>query len=195
MSAPRVLIIDNYDSFAGNLYQYVGELGGEPILRRNDAITTGEAESLDISHLLISPGPRRPEHAGVSMELIRVFAGRVPVLGICLGHQAIGAVFGARVVAAKMLVHGKTSAVTHSGVGVLAGIPSPITAGRYHSLALERATLPADLEVTATTADGEIMAIRHRGHPVPVEGLQFHPESILTEHGHAILRNFLGGVR
>jgi len=189
---PRVLLVDNYDSFVWNLYQYLGELGAEPVVRRHDAVTVEEAEAMAPTHLVVSPGPKTPEHAGVSVDLIRAFAGCVPILGICLGHQAIGAAFGARLVRAKRLVHGKSSEVHHSGHGVLRGLPSPLFAARYHSLALERASLPDELEVTAWTADGEVMGVRHRRvGPAPVEGLQFHPESILTEHGHAILRRFL----
>ncbi len=192
--APRVLVIDNYDSFVGSLYQYLGELGAEPILVRNDAITVREARELSMTHLLISPGPRRPEHAGVSLSMIRAFAGEIPVLGVCLGHQAIGQAFGGTVVPARKLVHGKTSPIRHRGVGVFAGLPSPLTAMRYHSLSLEIESLPEVFEVTADTEDGEIMAIRHRWFDVPLTGLQFHPESILTEHGHDLIRNFLRGT-
>ena len=193
MTPPRVLLLDNYDSFVGNLYQYLGELGAEPILRRNDAVTVGEARAMAPTHFVVSPGPGVPEDAGVSIPLIRAFAGEVPILGVCLGHHAIGAAFGARVVRAKRLVHGKSSPVHHSGTGVLEGLPSPFTAGRYHSLALARESLPEEFEVTAWLEDGEVMAIRHGGYPdVPVEGVQFHPESVLTDHGHALLRTFLG---
>jgi anthranilate synthase/aminodeoxychorismate synthase-like glutamine amidotransferase len=188
----RVLIIDNYDSFVGNLYQYLGELGATPFLRRHDAITATEAETLEFSHLLISPGPKTPREAGVSVALIQAFAGRVPILGVCLGHQAIGHAFGGKVVRAGRLVHGKTSEIHHDRTGLFAGLPTPIRATRYHSLALERMSLPESIEVTAEAEDGEIMAIRHRGHPeVPVAGVQFHPESILTEFGHDLLQNFL----
>ena len=192
MSGARVLLVDNYDSFVGNLYQYVGELGAEPIVRRNDEVTEAEAKSLGITHLVVSPGPKTPDRAGRSLALVRAFAGSVPVLGVCLGHQAIGVAFGARLVRAKRLVHGKTSPIRHTGAGVLRGIPPGFNATRYHSLALERESLPYDLELTAWTDDGEIMGIRHRGFPdVPVEGIQFHPESILTEFGHDLIRTFL----
>ena len=191
----RVLLIDNYDSFVGSLYQYLGMLGADPIVVRNDAITLAGARAGGFTHLVLSPGPGRPEHAGISIELIRAFAGEIPVLGVCLGHQAIGSAFGAEVVAAKTLVHGKTSPVLHQGVGVFDGLPSPLTATRYHSLALDRETLPEVLEVTAETGDGEIMAVRHRGLPAPLTGVQFHPESIKTEHGLELIRNFLRGDR
>ncbi len=190
----RVLVIDNYDSFVGSLYQYLGALGAEPIVARNDAVTVAGARALAITHLVISPGPKRPEHAGVSIDLIRAFAGEVPILGVCLGHQAIGQAFGGTVTAAKTLVHGKTSPVIHVGTGVFEGVPSPLIATRYHSLALERTTLPAVFEVTAETADGEVMAIHHRELEVPLNGLQFHPESVLTGHGHTLIRNFLRGA-
>jgi len=190
----RVLVIDNYDSFVGSLYQYLGMLGADPIVRRNDAISTAEARGGGFTHLVLSPGPRRPEHAGVAIELIRAFAGEVPILGVCLGHQAIGQAFGARVVAARTLVHGKTCPVLHRGTGLFAGLASPLTATRYHSLALDRETLPGVFEVTAETDDGEIMAIRHREIGVPVVGLQFHPESVKTEHGLDLIRNFLRGA-
>jgi anthranilate synthase component 2 len=189
----RVLVIDNYDSFVGNLYQYLGEAGAEPILVRNDAIGVGEAVALAPTHLVVSPGPKRPEDAGVSVALIRELAGTVPILGVCLGHQAIGTAFGASVVRARELVHGKTSEILSTRAGVLRGLPARFRATRYHSLAIESASLPAVLEVTATTEDGEIMAVRHRGFDaVPVEGVQFHPESVLSEFGHDIIRNFLG---
>jgi len=192
----RVLIVDNYDSFVGNLYQYVGELGGDPVLRRNDEITVEGAADLEISHLLVSPGPKTPAEAGVSVDLIRAFAGRVPILGVCLGHQAIGAAFGGTVVPALTLRHGKTSPIHHDGSGPLRGIPTPFTATRYHSLALDRESLPACLAITAWTEDGEIMGIRHRDHAdAPVTGVQFHPESVLSEHGHQLLSNFLSGPR
>jgi len=195
MSAPRVLLVDNYDSFVGNIYQYLGELGADTVLRRNDAVTVQEAQELGLSHLIISPGPKTPREAGISAALIREMAGRVPIFGVCLGHQAIGHAFGARVVRARSLVHGKTSAIHHTGVGVLKGLPSPFTATRYHSLALDRASLPPELEVTAWTEDGEVMGIRHRSFSRrPVEGVQFHPEAFLTEHGHDLLGNFLAGA-
>jgi anthranilate synthase/aminodeoxychorismate synthase-like glutamine amidotransferase len=191
----RVLVIDNYDSFVGSLYQYLGLLGADPVVIRNDAITPAESRSRGFTHLVLSPGPGRPEHAGVSIGLIHAFAGEIPILGVCLGHQAIGQAFGAQVVAAKTLVHGKTSPVMHRGTGIFAGLPSPLVATRYHSLALDRATLPDLLEVTAETGDGEIMAVRHRRPGPPIDGVQFHPESILTEHGLELIRNFLQGGR
>jgi anthranilate synthase component 2 len=185
-----VLLVDNYDSFVWNLYQYLGELGAQPLVRRHDAVTVEEARRMELTHLLVSPGPRTPAEAGVSVGMIREFGGAIPVLGICLGHQAVGAAFGARLVRARRLVHGKSSEIHHTGRGVLRGLPSPLFAARYHSLALERESLPEVLEVTAWTDDGEVMGVRHR-ELGSVEGLQFHPESILTEHGHAILGNFL----
>jgi anthranilate synthase component 2 len=184
-----LLMIDNYDSFTFNLVQYLGELGEEVLTVRNDAITLDEIERLAPARIVISPGPCAPAQAGVSVPLLERFAGRVPMLGVCLGHQAIGEAFGGRIVRARELMHGKTSPITHDGRGVFQGLPSPYTVIRYHSLAIERASLPDCLEVTAQTADGEIMGVRHREHAV--EGVQFHPESILTEHGHALLRNFL----
>ncbi len=187
---PRVLVIDSYDSFVYNLVQYIGELGAEPVVRRNDAISVDEALALTPDGVLLSPGPGRPESAGIICEAITAFAGAgVPVLGVCLGHQAIGHVYGAEVVRAPDLMHGKTSPVEHDGAGVFAGVPSPLTATRYHSLVLDPATIPAVLEVTARTLDGVVMGVRHR--EVDVEGVQFHPESILTGHGHDLLRNFL----
>ena len=185
----RVLVIDNYDSFVYNLVQYLGELGAEPIVHRNDAITVDDALASEPDAVLLSPGPGRPEDAGVLVELITAFAGWRPILGVCLGCQAIGYAFGGRVVRAPELMHGKTSFVHHGGAGVLAGLPDPFEATRYHSLVVERAGLPAELEVTAETADGTIMAMRHR--TAAVEGVQFHPESILTVGGHDVLRNFL----
>ena len=190
----RVLIVDNYDSFVGNLYQYVGELGGNPFLLRNDEFTVESAADLDFSHLIVSPGPKTPDQAGVSVALIRAFAGRVPILGVCLGHQAIGVAFGGGVVAAKTIRHGKTSSIFHDGSGPLRGIPDPFNATRYHSLSLARESLPPDLVVTAWTEDGEVMGIRHRGYAyAPVTGVQFHPESVLSEHGHTLLSNLLAG--
>jgi len=182
-------MVDNYDSFTYNLVQYLGELGREVKVVRNDELSVDEIEALEPECVVLSPGPCTPNEAGVSLELIRRLAGRVPILGVCLGHQAIGQAFGGRVVHARTLMHGKTSAIHHTGAGVFRGLPSPYTATRYHSLAIERESCPADLEVTAWTEDGEIMGVRHRS--LPVEGVQFHPESILTEHGHALLRNFL----
>jgi anthranilate synthase component 2 len=184
-----LLMIDNYDSFTYNLVQYLGELGEEVRVIRNDEMTVDGIEDLAPARIVISPGPCTPNEAGVSLDVIRRFAGRLPLLGVCLGHQAIGQAFGGKVVHAKTLMHGKVSRIHHSGKGVFAGLPSPYDATRYHSLAIERASCPADLEVTAWTDDGEIMGVRHRA--VEVEGVQFHPESILTEHGHALLRNFL----
>ena len=184
-----LLLIDNYDSFTWNLAQYLGELGAEVNVYRNDAVTVGEIKAWQPTHLVISPGPCTPNEAGISVAAIREFAGRIPILGVCLGHQAIGQAFGGRIVRAQRVMHGKLSAVTHDGRGVFTGLPSPLTATRYHSLAIERATLPACLEVSATSEDGEIMGVRHR--ELAVEGVQFHPEAILTEHGHALLANFL----
>lgn len=182
-----LLLIDNYDSFTYNLAQYFGELGEEVCVIRNDQITLSEIETLRPRRICISPGPCTPNEAGISIPLIRHFAGQVPLLGVCLGHQAIGAAFGGRVVHAKNLMHGKTDIVTHIGKGVFAGLPQGYTVTRYHSLALT--DLPECLEITAWSADGEIMGVRHKS--LPIEGVQFHPESILTEHGHALLQNFL----
>jgi anthranilate synthase component 2 len=186
-----LLMIDNYDSFTYNLVQYFGELGEDVRVVRNDEITLEEIAAIGPERIVISPGPCSPNEAGISVPVIRELAGRVPILGVCLGHQAIGAAFGGRVVHAKTLMHGKTSPVHHEGKGVFRGLPDPLVATRYHSLAIERESLPAVLEVTARTDDGEIMGVRHR--ELPVEGVQFHPESILTQHGHALLRNFLAG--
>jgi len=182
-------MIDNYDSFTYNLVQYLGELGEDVRVARNDELTVDEVEGLHPERVVLSPGPCTPNEAGISLELIRRLAGRVPILGVCLGHQAIGQAFGGRVVHAKTLMHGKTSLIHHTGAGVFQGLPAPYTATRYHSLAIERESCPPELEVTAWTDDGEIMGVRHR--TLAVEGVQFHPESILTEHGHALLRNFL----
>ncbi|MEO5693506.1 MAG: aminodeoxychorismate/anthranilate synthase component II [Usitatibacter sp.] len=184
-----LLMIDNYDSFTYNLVQYFGELGEEVKVVRNDEMSVDAIERLGAERIVISPGPCSPNEAGVSLELIKRLAGRVPILGVCLGHQAIGQAFGGKVVHAKTLMHGKVSKIHHEGKGVFAGLPTPYDATRYHSLAIERATCPADLEITAWTEDGEIMGVRHK--TLPVEGVQFHPESILTEHGHALLRNFV----
>ena len=188
-----LLMIDNYDSFTYNLVQYLGELGEEVKVVRNDEMGVDEVERLAPQRIVVSPGPCTPNEAGVSLELIRRFAGRVPILGVCLGHQAIGQAFGGKVVHAKTLMHGKVSQIHHRGTGVFRGLPTPYEATRYHSLAIERASCPAELEVTAWTEDGEIMGVRHRS--LPVEGVQFHPESILTQHGHALLRNFLEDKR
>ena len=182
-------MIDNYDSFTYNLVQYLGELGEDVKVVRNDELTVDAIEGLGAERIVISPGPCTPNQAGVSLDLIGRFAGRVPILGVCLGHQAIGQAFGGKIVHAKTLMHGKVSRIHHAGKGVFAGLPTPYDATRYHSLAIERASCPAELEVTAWTEDGEIMGVRHRS--LPVEGVQFHPESILTEHGHALLRNFI----
>jgi anthranilate synthase component 2 len=184
-----LLMIDNYDSFTYNLVQYFGELGQDVKVIRNDEMTLEDIEKLAPGRIVLSPGPCTPNEAGISLDLIRRFAGRLPILGVCLGHQAIGQAFGGRVVHAKTLMHGKVSRIHHAGTGVFRGLPTPYDATRYHSLAIERASCPAELEVTAWTEDGEIMGVRHRS--LPVEGVQFHPESILTEHGHALLRNFL----
>ena len=184
-----ILMIDNYDSFTYNLVQYMGELGAQVRVVLNDEMTVAAIAALKPEKIVISPGPCSPNEAGVSLEVIRSFAGKLPILGVCLGHQAIGQAFGGKVVHARQLMHGKTSPVTHIESGVFAGLPTPFTATRYHSLALERDTLPAELEVTAWTDDGEIMGLKHR--TLAIEGVQFHPESILTEHGHRMLRNFL----
>ena len=188
----RVLVIDNYDSFVYNLVQYLGELGAEPIVHRHDAITTDEAAALEPDAVLISPGPGRPEDAGMSTSIIRWAAGRIPVLGVCLGHQCIGAAWGGNVIRAPEVMHGKTSRIHHEGAGVFAGLPSPFEATRYHSLLVERSSLPEEFEVTASTEDGLVMGLRHRD--LDVEGVQFHPESILTASGHDLLANFLARV-
>lgn len=193
MSA-RVLVIDSYDSFVFNLVQYLGELGAEPIVHRNDALTVDEAVALVPDAVLLSPGPGRPEDAGIICDAVGAFAATgTPVLGVCLGHQAIGHVYGATVVGAATLMHGKTSEIEHGGAGVFDGLPNPLTATRYHSLTLQPDTLPDVLEVTATANDGTVMGVRHR--ELPVEGVQFHPESILTGAGHDLLRNFLARAR
>ena len=189
---PRVLVIDNYDSFVYNLVQYLGELGAEPLVHRNDAITIDEAHALRPDAVLLSPGPGRPEDAGILCSAIEAFAGVVPVFGVCLGHQAIGHVFGGKVMSAPELVHGKTSEIEHRDIGVFKGLDNPLVATRYHSLIVEEDSLPDSLEVTARTSDGIIMGLRHRTHDV--EGVQFHPESILTTAGHQMLRNFLSRV-
>jgi anthranilate synthase/aminodeoxychorismate synthase-like glutamine amidotransferase len=186
-----LLMIDNYDSFTYNLVQYLGELGCEVKVLRNDECTVDGAAALRPSHVVISPGPCTPSEAGISLALIGRLAGKVPLLGVCLGHQSIGQAFGGKVVRARQVMHGKVSQVRHDGRGVFAGLPSPFTATRYHSLVVERASLPAELEITAESEDGEIMGLRHRS--LAVEGVQFHPEAMLTEHGHAMLRNFLEG--
>ncbi|HQN14128.1 MAG TPA: aminodeoxychorismate/anthranilate synthase component II [Quisquiliibacterium sp.] len=185
----RLLMIDNYDSFTYNLVQYFGELGEQVVTVRNDELSLEDIERMGPARIVVSPGPCTPNEAGISVPLLKHFAGKLPILGVCLGHQAIGAAFGGNVVRAREVMHGKTSPIEHTGTGVFRGLPSPYTVIRYHSLAIERASLPDCLEVTAWTADGEIMGVRHREHAI--EGVQFHPESILTEHGHALLKNFL----
>ena len=189
----RVVVIDNYDSFVYNLVQYLGELGAEPIVHRHDALTLDGFRGLEPDAVLVSPGPGRPEDAGISNEAIRAFGEHgVPVLGVCLGHQCVGQVYGGRVERAPLVMHGKTSEITHDGRGVFVGVPSPFTATRYHSLVVARDSVPDVLEVTAESEDGLVMGLRHR--ELPIEGVQFHPESILTESGHDLLRNFLAGV-
>jgi anthranilate synthase component 2 len=187
--APRILVLDNYDSFVFNLVQYLGELGAEPLVHRSDQLTLAEIVELDPDAVLVSPGPGRPEDAGLSNEVILHFTGRRPVFGVCLGHQCIGQVFGGDVVRAPEIMHGKTSQIRHSGTGVFAGLPNPLEATRYHSLVVDRASVPDVLEITAETDDGLVMGLRHREHDV--EGVQFHPESILTASGHALVANFL----
>ncbi|MDI3382301.1 anthranilate synthase component II [Xenophilus aerolatus] len=192
----RVLMIDNYDSFTFNIVQYLGELGAEVETVRNDELTLediGARIDAGVTRLVVSPGPCSPAEAGVSVPAIRAFAGQLPILGVCLGHQSIGAAFGGTIVRAQQLMHGKVSEITTTREGVFAGLPERFTVNRYHSLAIEKATCPKELALTAWTDDGEIMGVRHTGfaHEVRVEGVQFHPESILTEHGHAMLRNFL----
>lgn len=184
-----IVMIDNYDSFTYNLVQFVGELGEELQVHRNDKITVAEIERAAPDYLMISPGPCTPNEAGISMEAIRYFAGKIPILGVCLGHQSIGQVFGGKVIRAKRLMHGKTSEVYHDGKTIFRDLPTPFTAARYHSLLVEEETVPDILEVTARTAEGEIMAVRHREYPI--EGVQFHPESIITQHGKKLLQNFL----
>ncbi|MFN0304956.1 MAG: anthranilate synthase component II [Burkholderiales bacterium] len=184
-----ILMIDNYDSFTYNLVQYLGELGADVKVVRNDEVSIADIEAFDPERIVISPGPGSPNEAEVSIDAITRFAGRKPILGVCLGHQAIGQAFGGKVVHAKTLMHGKVSPVEHGGRGVFAGLPDAFNATRYHSLAVERHSLPECFEVTAWTADGEIMGLRHR--TLPIEGVQFHPESVLTEHGHRLLQNFL----
>jgi anthranilate synthase component II len=186
-----LLMIDNYDSFTYNLVQYFGELGEEVRTFRNDEITLEQITALKPDRICISPGPCTPHEAGVSVPVLKEFADKIPILGVCLGHQSIGAAFGGKVIRAKQVMHGKTSVITHTGVGVFKDLPSPYTIIRYHSLAIERESLPDCLEVTAWTDDGEIMGVRHK--EFKIEGVQFHPESILSEHGHALLKNFLVG--
>jgi len=184
-----ILMIDNYDSFTYNLVQYLGELGAEVIVFRNDKITIPEIERLNPEKIVISPGPCTPKEAGISVEVIKHFAGKIPIFGVCLGHQSIGVAFGGRIVRAKNLMHGKTSLIFHDGKTIFEGIPNPFEATRYHSLVIEKESLPEELVITAWTEDGEIMGVRHKRYII--EGVQFHPESILTRHGHDILRNFL----
>jgi anthranilate synthase/aminodeoxychorismate synthase-like glutamine amidotransferase len=188
-----ILMIDNYDSFTYNLVQYLGEMGEDLRIYRNDELTVDEAAALNPECLIVSPGPCTPREAGISVPLIRALAGRVPILGVCLGHQCIGEAFGGEIVRAERLMHGKTSPIRHTGAGVFRGLPSPFEATRYHSLVIRRETLPDCLEITADTDPGEIMGIRHR--QFALEGVQFHPESILTEHGKDLLRNFLADAR
>ena len=184
-----VFVLDNYDSFTFNLVQYMGELGADVEVRRNDELTVDEVEALAPERIVISPGPCTPQEAGISMELVRRMAGRTPILGVCLGHQAIGAAFGGQVVRAPKLMHGKTSPVLHDGRTIFTGIPSPMTCTRYHSLIVQEEGLPEELEISARTADGTIMGLRHR--TLKVEGVQFHPESVLTNDGKRLIRNFL----
>jgi len=188
-----IVMIDNYDSFTYNLVQYLGELGAEVLVFRNDEIPVQEIENLSPSHIVISPGPCTPNEAGITLELIQRFAGHVPLLGVCLGHQAIGQAFGGKVVRAKQVMHGKVSHIRHDGNGVYFQVPNEFIATRYHSLVVERQSLPGCLAVSAESEDGEIMGLRHR--ELPVEGVQFHPEALLTEHGHKMLRNFLEGTQ
>ena len=184
-----LLVIDNYDSFTYNLVQYLSEIGQEVRVVRNDELPAGDIAALRPSHLVISPGPCTPNEAGISLDVIRTYAGKIPILGVCLGHQAIGQAFGGQVVRAPRVMHGKTSEIFHDGQGVFTGLPNPFEATRYHSLVIEKTSVPPDLEVTARTADEEIMAVRHR--TLPVEGVQFHPESFLTTAGKDLLRNFV----
>ena len=184
-----LLMLDNYDSFTYNLVQYFGELGQEVQVVRNDQMTVEDIAALAPARLCISPGPCSPAEAGISVALIKHFAGKIPILGVCLGHQSIGAAFGGNIIRARQIMHGKTSEITHDGSVLFRDIPSPHTVIRYHSLAIERSTLPACLRITAETADGEIMAVEHES--LPIYGVQYHPESILSEHGHALLQNFL----
>lgn len=184
-----LLFIDNYDSFTYNIVQYFTELGQEVAVRRNDDITLEEIEALNPQYLVIGPGPCSPKEAGISVAAMRHFTGRLPIMGVCLGHQTIGEAFGGRIVRAKTLMHGKVSPVSHSGKGMFKGLPNPVTCTRYHSLVIDRNTMPECLEVTAWTEDGEIMGVRHKEYAV--EGVQFHPEALLTEHGHDMLNNFL----
>jgi anthranilate synthase component 2 len=185
-----LLMIDNYDSFTYNLVQYFGELGQKVCVHRNDEITVDDVAAMKPDHIVISPGPCTPNEAGISVATIQRFAGQIPILGVCLGHQSIGQAFGGRIIRAEQLMHGKTSQIFHNDTSVFRGLPDPFTATRYHSLVIERESIPDCLEITAWTADGEIMGVRHKN--LPIEGVQFHPESILTEHGHAMLGSFVG---
>ena len=187
-----ILVIDNYDSFTYNLVQYLGELGAEVVVRRNDAVTVSEIEALAPQGVLISPGPGRPEEAGVSLEIIERLGSRTPIFGVCLGHQSIAQSFGASIVRAERLMHGRTSEIIHTGEGVFKGLPSPLTATRYHSLIVKRDTIPEELAISAWTDEQEVMGLRHL--ELPIEGVQFHPESFLTEHGHQLIRNWLSGL-
>ena len=189
----KYLLIDNYDSFTYNLWHFLSELGADVVVHRNDKIAVSDALAGNFAGIILSPGPCDPDKAGICLELIKAAAGKVPVLGVCLGHQAIGQAFGGRIVHARQVMHGKTSEITHSGLGVFAGLPSPLTATRYHSLVVRRDSVPDCLEITAEVADGTVMGLRHRD--LPVEGVQFHPESILTEGGHRLIENFLDRAR
>ena len=185
----KILMVDNYDSFTYNIVQYFGELGAAVTVVRNDEVSLPDIAAHAPTHLVISPGPCSPAEAGISVAAIQHFAGKLPILGVCLGHQAIGTAFGGKIVRAQQLMHGKTSVISTTQQGVFAGLPAQFTVNRYHSLAIERSSCPAELELTAWTDDGEIMGVRHKS--LPIQGVQFHPESILTEHGHAMLKNFL----
>ena len=185
----KILMVDNYDSFTYNIVQYFGELGAAVTVVRNDEVSLADIAAHAPTHLVISPGPCSPAEAGISVAAIQHFAGKLPILGVCLGHQAIGAAFGGKIIRAQQLMHGKTSVISTTQQGVFAGLPAQFTVNRYHSLAIERSTCPAELELSAWTDDGEIMGVRHK--TLPIQGVQFHPESILTEHGHAMLKNFL----
>ena len=188
-----LLMIDNYDSFTYNLVQYLGELGEDVLVKRNDEVSLDDVARMEPEHIVVSPGPCTPNEAGISVPLIERFAGKIPLLGVCLGHQSIGQAFGGRIVHARTLMHGKNSSIHHTGAGVFRGLPNPFSATRYHSLVIDRESLPECLEVTAWTEDGEIMGVRHK--TLPIEGVQFHPEAILTEHGHDLLRNFVESTR
>jgi para-aminobenzoate synthetase component 2 len=188
-----ILVIDNYDSFTYNLVQYLGELHEQPVVRRNDELSLDDIERMNPDHILISPGPCTPSEAGISLALIDRFKGQIPILGVCLGHQAIGQAFGGEVIRAPLMMHGKTSEIYNDGKSIFAGLPTPFTATRYHSLIVRRETLPDCLEISAETDDGIIMGLRHKEYAV--EGVQFHPESIITQHGHQILHNFLTGTQ